>query len=311
MSKYSILPQVRENFKIDSLINGKQNIGMLSEKEAQVLQAELFTYRYGSCETGLALTIYAAINNEKRIVDCKIEVFGESELIAAASIAALIAKNKTPQEILQLKEKGLEYFLRENPNKPALPKQLRYITNIMIDALHLMAKSYLGETIVEGRVIDPLTGATERFIKESIKRFDIQTVEDLRDFTRAGYFGTSHLHTGFSNALEDILKETRKELEASENKAKVVLDKPFKELSLEEKRAAIEAVIEENIRQMLVMDGGDMEILDIKENCEDTDVYIRYLGACNGCASASTGTLFAIEGILKQKLDKNIRVIPL
>ncbi len=311
MSKQAILPQVRENFKIDSLINGKQNIGRLSKEEAQAMQATLFTYNYGSCESGLALTIYAAFNKEQRVVDCKIEVFGESELIAVASIAALIAKNKTPQEILQLKEKGIEYFLRENPNKPALPKQLRFVTNIMIDALHLMAKSYLGETIVEGREIDPLTGTTERFIKESIKRFDIKTLEELSDYTRAGYLGSTHLQSGFSNILEDILKESRKEIEESQKESITLPDKPFKELTVEEKRAAIEAIIEENIRQMLVMDGGDMEILDIKENGEDTDIYIRYLGACNGCASASTGTLFAIEGILKQKLDKNIRVIPL
>ncbi|MCB4762093.1 MAG: NifU family protein, partial [Sulfurovum sp.] len=41
------------------------------------------------------------------------------------------------------------------------------------------------------------------------------------------------------------------------------------------------------------------------------DIYIRYLGACNGCASASTGTLFAIENILKEKLDSSIRVLPI
>jgi len=82
-------------------------------------------------------------------------------------------------------------------------------------------------------------------------------------------------------------------------------------MSTDEKRAAIEAIIDKHIRHMLVMDGGDMEILDIKNNGENTDIYIRYLGACNGCASASTGTLFAIEGILKQKLDDKIRVVPL
>jgi len=54
-----------------------------------------------------------------------------------------------------------------------------------------------------------------------------------------------------------------------------------------------------------------MEILDIKENGANFDIYIRYLGACNGCASSSTGTLFAIENILKEKLDENIRVLPI
>ena len=82
-------------------------------------------------------------------------------------------------------------------------------------------------------------------------------------------------------------------------------------MTLLQKSKAVDSVIDENIRQMLIMDGGDMEILDIKENGEHIDVYIRYLGACSGCASSSTGTLFAIENILKEKLDSNIRVLPI
>ena len=44
---------------------------------------------------------------------------------------------------------------------------------------------------------------------------------------------------------------------------------------------------------------------------ENIDIYIRYLGACNGCASSATGTLYAIESTLKEKLSKNIRVLPI
>jgi len=54
-----------------------------------------------------------------------------------------------------------------------------------------------------------------------------------------------------------------------------------------------------------------MEVIDIKTTDEYIDVYIRYLGACNGCASSSTGTLYAIESTLKEKLSKNIRVLPI
>lgn len=62
---------------------------------------------------------------------------------------------------------------------------------------------------------------------------------------------------------------------------------------------------------MLVMDGGNLEILDIKDGSDGAiDVYIRYLGACSGCASSSTGTLYAIEAVLQEKLSKNIRILP-
>jgi len=316
MSKARVIPQIRDNFKIDSLTNRPQNIGKISEDELKELNAKLFTFKYGSCESGLALKFYFALNEEERIVDCKVEVFGQAEMLAVASIAALVAKNKTFDEVLNLKEKGIEYFLRENPNTPALPPSFRFLTNVITDALYMAAKTYKKEEIKDEEIVDKTTGVTKRFIKESIKRFDIKELQDLVDYTRAGAYDKSCQYPGagdyLSNAyLVDILRETRNEMEEAAKAAKEVVDKPFKDMSIEEKRAAIEAVIDKHIRHMLVMDGGDMEILDIKNNGENTDIYIRYLGACTGCASASTGTLFAIEGILKQKLDDKIRVIPL
>ena len=86
----------------------------------------------------------------------------------------------------------------------------------------------------------------------------------------------------------------------------------FKELPLEKKKELIEKTIDESIRQFLVMDGGNLEIIDIKENGDFVDVYIRYMGACVGCASATTGTLFGIEHTLKEKIGyPNIRVLPI
>ncbi len=86
----------------------------------------------------------------------------------------------------------------------------------------------------------------------------------------------------------------------------------FASMTLVQQIKAVDAVIDESVRQFLVMDGGDMEVIDIKSNDENIDIYIRYLGACNGCASSSTGTLYAIESTLKEKLSKkNIRVLPI
>jgi len=83
-------------------------------------------------------------------------------------------------------------------------------------------------------------------------------------------------------------------------------------MSIEEKKEYIEKVIDENIRQFLVMDGGNLEVIDVKENGDFVDIYIRYMGACVGCASATTGTLFGIEHTLKEKIGyPNIRVLPI
>ena len=68
-------------------------------------------------------------------------------------------------------------------------------------------------------------------------------------------------------------------------------------------------VINKHIKPALAMDGGSLEVIDIIEDDEGIKVSIKYLGACQGCASSGS-TLYAIEYELQNKLDnENIRVI--
>ena len=99
--------------------------------------------------------------------------------------------------------------------------------------------------------------------------------------------------------------------ESEESKIQSGLDGNFDNMTLIQRIRAIDKAVDESIRAFLVQDGGDMEVIDIKDDGEFIDVYIRYLGACNGCASSTTGTLFAIEEILQEKLSAKIRVLPI
>jgi NFU1 iron-sulfur cluster scaffold homolog, mitochondrial len=56
----------------------------------------------------------------------------------------------------------------------------------------------------------------------------------------------------------------------------------------------------------LAADGGGLEIVGRHEK----QVMIRYQGACTSCPSGLTGTLMAIEGILRKEVDPEIVVIP-
>ncbi len=83
----------------------------------------------------------------------------------------------------------------------------------------------------------------------------------------------------------------------------------FEKLNLAEKKKVIEEIINKDIRPALAMDGGSLEVIDIKEDDEGIKIFIKYLGACNGCASSGS-TLFAIEAeIQKQVNSEKIRVI--
>ena len=67
----------------------------------------------------------------------------------------------------------------------------------------------------------------------------------------------------------------------------------------------IEELLDERIRPFLASDGGWLEILELEE---DT-LKIRYQGACGSCPSSLTGTLMAIENMIKEEIDPNIEVV--
>ncbi len=69
----------------------------------------------------------------------------------------------------------------------------------------------------------------------------------------------------------------------------------------------IEEILDRTIRPGLQGDGGDIDVLKY----EDKKVYVSYQGACGTCPSSTTGTLMAIEGILRDEFDPAVEVIPL
>ncbi|MDQ1729670.1 MAG: hypothetical protein QOD33_1795 [Pyrinomonadaceae bacterium] len=67
----------------------------------------------------------------------------------------------------------------------------------------------------------------------------------------------------------------------------------------------INEILDEKVRPALMGDGGYLEVLGLKEHT----LSIRYQGACGSCPSSLTGTLMAIEGMLKQEIDPEMEVI--
>ncbi|MEA2206455.1 MAG: hypothetical protein QOE77_3231 [Blastocatellia bacterium] len=76
-------------------------------------------------------------------------------------------------------------------------------------------------------------------------------------------------------------------------------------LSGDPRLVRINEILDEKVRPALAGDGGYLEILGLKEHT----LSIRYQGACGSCPSSLTGTLMAIEGMLKQEVDPDLEVI--
>jgi Fe-S cluster biogenesis protein NfuA len=67
----------------------------------------------------------------------------------------------------------------------------------------------------------------------------------------------------------------------------------------------IEALLDERIRPYLAGDGGWLEVVELTGN----RLNIRYEGACGSCPSSLTGTLMAIENMIKDEIDPEIEVV--
>jgi Fe-S cluster biogenesis protein NfuA len=67
----------------------------------------------------------------------------------------------------------------------------------------------------------------------------------------------------------------------------------------------INEILDEKVRPALAGDGGWLEVLSLN----DHTLSIRYQGACGSCPSSLSGTLMAIEGMLRQEIDPELEVV--
>ncbi|MFT7003365.1 MAG: NifU-like protein [Sulfurimonas sp.] len=306
-----------------SRMNNPKHQGHITEEEAEAINAQLIVADFGAESCGDAVRLYWAVENEtEKIVDSKFKSFGCGTAIASSDIMTELCIGLTVDEAVKITNIEVEKAMRDTPNVPAVPPQKMHCSVMAYDVIKKAAATYKGvdmDSFEEEHIICECARVTQDTIMDVIRINDLKTIGEITNFTKAGAFCKSCIKPGGHEAkdvyLEDILKDTREEMERErltalanatpEDKANFVT------MSLVQKIRAVDEVVEEYVRPMLIMDGGDMEVVDIKESEEFYDIYIKYLGACSTCATGSTGTLYAIESTLKQNLDDKIRVMPI
>ncbi|MDR1957508.1 MAG: iron-sulfur cluster assembly scaffold protein [Planctomycetaceae bacterium] len=186
----------------------------------------------------------------------------------------------------------------------------------------------------EGRLVCKCFNITEPYLKRKIKELNLRTIPEITGAVKAGGACMSCHHV--SGGLQDILNEVWGNDSAVSQPATgtvpgMMLELPVisgcsppsevrKETVSVPKTVAsdsaaplspfqfgkkVERVINETIRPMLLRDGGNIEIVDIK----DTVVYLSLTGACSSCAGAGQTLKLIVEKTLKDQVDEHLRVI--
>jgi NifU-like protein len=314
--------------KVQDLMNHPKNMGEITEEEAKAKGLKLVVADFGAESCGDAVRLYWAVDEDTNIIqEAKFKSFGCGTAIASSDTMADLCIGKTVDEAVKITNIDVEFAMRDNPETPAVPPQKMHCSVMAYDVIKAAAASYKGvdpESFEDEIIVCECARVSLGTIKEVIKLNDLNSIEEITNYTKAGAFCKSCIkpggHEDKEYYLTDILKEVRTEMEtekmtalADAKIAGTQSELSFDDFTMVQKLKAIEAAIDKDIRPMLVMDGGNIEIIDIKDtdDASNTDVYIRYLGACHGCASSSTGTLFAIESVLQAECSPKIRVLPI
>lgn len=312
---------------VQDRMNNPKFMGEITQEEADAKGHKLIVADFGAESCGDAVRLYWLVDTDTDIIiDAKFKSFGCGTAIASSDTMAELCIGKTVDKAVKITNIDVEKAMRDNPETPAVPPQKMHCSVMAYDVIKAAAAQYKGidpEHFEDEIIVCECARVSLGTIKEVIKLNDLKSVEEITQYTKAGAFCKSCIKPGGHEAreyyLENILTETRAEMEI-EKLSKIAdakndsggVDLSFEELNIIGQFKAVEEIMDNEIRPMLAMDGGNLEIIDIKPSDDGkTDIYIRYLGACSGCASGVTGTLYAIESVLKENLSQNIRILPI
>ena len=266
-----------------------------------------------------------------KIVETKYLTFGCTSAIAASEALCCIIEDRqmSPIEALKITNQDIVDFLE------GLPEQKIHCSVMGAEALQSavfdwakkrgVSLNALGIDIhtdeqEEGRIVCKCFTLTEPYIKRKIKELNLRTIPDITSAIKAGGACMTCQHS--PGGLQDMLNEvwgTEQQGVPSKPLLSVIDGNLFTIDSVPQSNVGqhseplspfqfakkIEKMLDDNIRPLLRKDGGDLELIDIK----DATVYLELRGACAGCAGAGQTLKHLIERTLKEQIDVRIRVI--
>ncbi|MBD3337088.1 MAG: hypothetical protein GF355_16355 [Candidatus Eisenbacteria bacterium] len=254
------------------------------------------------------------------ITEAKYLTFGCTSAIAASeALCALIERGGyTPIQALKIQNKDIVEYLE------GLPEQKIHCSVMGAEALEAAVFNWaqkrgvdlrhLGIDIhpdeqAEGRIVCKCFSLSEPYIRRKIKELNLRTIPEITNAIKAGGACMSCHHV--PGGLQDLLDEAWGARGSRPAASSPMAGRPEPETAAVPEMTPyqfikkIEKAMDDYIRPMLQKDGGDLEILDIK----DALIYVQLKGACTDCMGAGQTLRMLVERTLKEQVDERIRVI--
>ncbi len=302
--------------KVAARMDNPVNRGELTEADARKLGGRLVVADHGAESCGDAVRLYWVVDDKTSVIKAaRFKSFGCGTAIASSDMMADLCVGRTVAEAAKITNIDVERSLRDEPGTPAVPPQKMHCSVMAYDVIKKAVALYQGvdlSSLETETIVCECGRVSLGTIVDAIRLNDLKTVADITHYTKAGGFCKSCIapggHEKRQHYLVDILRDTRAAME-KENLHKRMETEDFASMTMVRKLKAVEKVFTEQLRPMLAADGGDVELVDLKEAGGAWEVYIQYRGACMGCPSAGTNTLSAIEAVLRQRLGETIKVV--
>jgi len=256
-----------------------------------------------------------------RIIEARYLTFGCTSAIAASeALCAIIEEGDyTPIDALGITNQDIVTYLE------GLPQAKIHCSVMGAEALEAAVFNWAQKRGVdlaelgidirhdeqeEGRLVCTCFGLTEPYLKRKIEELELRTIADITNAVKAGGACMSCHHT--PGGLQDLIgqvwgkrKTSFVELPLLPTARTAPAAKPPSEMSPYKFAKQVEQVLDDYVRPQLKADGGDLEIVDIK----NTIVYCRMTGACSGCAGSGRTIKLMVEQALKDQVDERVRVV--
>jgi NifU-like protein len=247
----------------------------------------------GSLACGDMLKLTFKLGKDGRIADVKFKTFGCASAIASASIMTEMVKGLTIEEASKITNKDIVDKLG------GLPEQKMHCSVMGMEALQVAIANYrTGKgkppKKAEGKIVCTCFGVTDKEIEKVIIENDIETVEQVTNYCKAG---------GGCGSCRGEIQQIIDKIRGKKEKSAEVHAHPKKLTNLQ-KIQLIQRTISEQIRPLLKAHGGDIDLIDV----EGSKVIVAFRGMCSQCPTAEFTMKDVVEARLREFVTNDIIV---